>query len=225
MHTKSIFQRILLRRALRITHCSFAIYLIAACAYPISATACFDDEKWAALQVNSSPSLLYVWSPRMVLSAHNAVTAQTAAAAHGLAFWAVHDGRVPEAEINQALAQLAAHEDALTRASAQALRDSQPLCSPALAEREAMRHFPSAWVMPSAATSMTPSVVSQSPIVGAMPAFGWAISLAQRLPPATATAAVPAAPGQIAALPSQADTPQSQVGALPLTPTPTPLQP
>ena len=89
----------------------FAIISIAACAYPISAAACFDDEKWAALQANPAPGLLYVWSPRMVLSAHNAATAHTAATARGLAFWAVHDGRVPEDEINQALAQLATHPD------------------------------------------------------------------------------------------------------------------
>ena len=231
-----------------------AIILIAACAYPISAAACFDDEKWAELQTNPAPGLLYVWSPRMVLSAHNAATAQTAAAARGLTFWAVHDGRVPEAEINQALAQLAAHPDVATRASAQALRHSQPLCSPALAEREALRHFPTAWVTPSAAASIAPDVSSSvasllptatataTAIVGAMPAFAWAISLDQRLPhgsaPASVFANAPAAPapqpvesGQTAPLPSQsntppnrtaerpakADTPPSQASAKPLT--------
>ena len=214
----------------------FAIISIAACAYPIRAAACFNDEKWARLQANSTPSLLYVWSPRMVLSAHNATIAHTAATARGLAFWAVHDGRVPEVEINQALAQLATHPDGATRASAQALAGSQPLCSPALIEREALRHFPTAWVTPGAATGMasdvSSSVASHSPtaIVGAMPAFGWAISLAQRLPPGSANAFVsadePAAAasqpasklvqsGQTAPLPSQADTPSSRTAARP----------
>ena len=217
-----------------------AIILIAACAYPISAAACFDDEKWAELQTNPAPGLLYVWSPRMVLSAHNAATAQTAAAARGLTFWAVHDGRVPEAEINQALAQLAAHPDVATRASAQALRHSQPLCSPALAVREALRHFPTAWVTPSAAASIAPDVSSSvasllptatataTAIVGAMPAFAWAISLAQRLPhgsapaPASVFANAPAAAapqpvesGQTAPLPSQSNTPPNRTAERP----------
>ncbi len=113
----------------------------------------------------------------MVLSAHNASAAQAAAAALGLQFTAVHDGRLNATEVADALVQLAQHPDTSIRASAVVLQGSQSLCSPALVERDALRHFPTAWVVRAA---NAPSA-SDLAIIGAMPAFAWAISLRQRL--------------------------------------------
>lgn len=178
---------------------SLTMLLVAACAYSTVSLACFDDKKWNALQTEGPASLLYVWSPRMVLSAHNAATAQAAAAAQGLQFIAVHDSRLAATEVAQALHKLATHPEAATRASAAALQGSQPLCSPTLVERDALRHFPTAWVAgagrarlqttnanisASAATVAAATGarnISENAMVGAMPAYAWAISLRQRL--------------------------------------------
>ena len=181
-----------------------AIFLVAACAHSAGVLACFDDKKWQSLQSSDVGTLLYVWSPRMVLSAHNAATAQAAASALGLQFTAVYDGRLNPEEVAEALQQLAKHPDAGTRASASALRYSQPLCSPALEQRDALGHFPTAWVVraftsPAQPAQQNGQVVQQNALaarqgnatvprqqsdlamIGAMPAFAWDLGLRQRL--------------------------------------------
>ncbi len=161
---------------------NITIILIAACAYSTLATACFSDENWAQLQSGSRATLVYVWSPRMVLSAHNAATALAAADAQGVQFAAVHDGRLAGQEIIDALAQLAQHPDPKARASAAALQATQPLCSPLLVDRDALRHFPTAWVVQRSDGKVLPKNDKQHyAIVGAMPDFAWDLSLRQRL--------------------------------------------
>jgi hypothetical protein len=61
---------------------------------------------------------------------------------------------------------------------------SQPLCAASLLERDALRHFPTAFVV-------QPSGVHRHPIVGAMPDAAWASSIAQRLDAQSKAAAQP----------------------------------
>ncbi len=154
----------------------FAIYFIAAYTSICWATACFDDENLAALDVQQPQgALVYIWSPRMVLSAQHAASAQRQALLHGLVFVPLHDGKVGAGEIQAALAHMAQRGDAPLVASAQALATSQALCAASLQARDALRHFPTAFVVQSAR-------VHRHPIVGAMPEPAWAHSIAQRLP-------------------------------------------
>ena len=85
----------------------FAIILVAIQVISSPAYACFDDKKLANLQQSESASLLYVWSPRMVLSATQAHLAFEAAKTEGLAFVPIVDGRIPVAEWQSALQTLA----------------------------------------------------------------------------------------------------------------------
>jgi hypothetical protein len=85
---------------------------------------------------------------------------------------ALHDARVGSAEIAAARERLQA--DGLA-ASAEALRDSQPLCSAVLDARDATRHFPTALVM------NAQGVLHPNAVVGAMPRIAWRESLRQRL--------------------------------------------
>lgn len=133
------------------------LFFVAACVVNTPATAqnrwCFSDQELRGL---SGHTLVYVWSPRMMYSVTNMQTASEAAAAAGLSFVALHDARVPENEL-----------PALAAAS-------RALCSAHLIEREALRHFPSAFVV-------TSGGVHAYPIVGAMPLHAWVSSIDQRL--------------------------------------------
>lgn len=149
-----------------------AAIFVATYALPMRADTCFDDKKLHQLQRNSQAIVLYVWSPRMLLSAQHAQTVQRQAHELGMTWVALHDPRVGEAEITATRERL--QRDGLA-ASSQALRDSQPLCSGALESREASRHFPTALVM-NAQGSLHPH-----PIVGAMPRSAWRESLRLRL--------------------------------------------
>jgi hypothetical protein len=120
-------------------------------------------------------SLVYVWSPRMVLSAQHAATVRKEAAKSGLSFVPVHDPRVPLAEVQAALQALSTAPESETRQSAEALGSTQPLCSPRLQQLEALRHFPSAFVIDGQG-SLPPL-----PLVGAMPAAAWSKGLSLRL--------------------------------------------
>jgi hypothetical protein len=152
-----------------------AIFLIAAYAQPVWSNPCFDDENLAQLGLLSPVgALVYVWSPRMVLSAQHAASAQRQARQQGLVFVPLHDGRVGDGEIQSALTQLAGPGDASLAASAQALARSQSLCAPGLLARDALRHFPTAFVVQGTDTH-------RHPIVGAMPESAWAHSIALRL--------------------------------------------
>jgi hypothetical protein len=134
---------------------------------------CFDDEKLQSLAMrggNDTGTLIYVWSPRMVLSVSQATSAAQAARAQGLDVLAVHDARVPQAEIQQALLAIQRSNPE----ASQALKSSEPLCSESLQKADAQRHFPSAFVLTARGTH-------RFPIVGAMPPDGWRESIAQRL--------------------------------------------
>jgi hypothetical protein len=152
-------------------------FLVAACAINTPAAplreVCFDDEKLQNLAMrggNDTGTLIYVWSPRMVLSVTQAASAAEAARALGMDVLALHDAHVSHSEIQQAL-------QAIQRTSPQtsrALQGSEPLCSASLLKADALRHFPTAFVLTARGTH-------RFPIVGAMPPAAWRSSIAQRL--------------------------------------------
>jgi hypothetical protein len=157
----------------------FAILFIATQAVSATANACFDDKKLDIQmhpQQGSSGSLLYVWSPRMVLSATQAHLAADAAKAAGLQFVPLVDGRLPAIEWQSALRTLAATQPK----DAEALATSEPLCSSKLVEKDAYSHFPTAFVVKSG--DMPPNV-HPNRLIGAMPAQFWAQGIQERLRP------------------------------------------
>ena len=148
----------------------FAIIFIAIKAISTPAKACFDDKKLADIQLSASTSLLYVWSPRMVLSATQAHLAANAAKAEGLAFVPLVDGRVPTTEWQAALHTLAATQPL----NAAALVATQVLCSPKLLEKDAYAHFPTAFVAKS-------GDLHSNRLIGAMPIQFWRQGIRERL--------------------------------------------
>jgi hypothetical protein len=167
------------------------LLLIAVCAINTTATAqndsCFDDQHLLRLQSSSKQrgALVYVWSPRMVYSVHNAAIASRAAAAAGLDFVVLHDMRVPsnelqevrfsgESKATQHSSEPLAKIDLATPPFVSPLESSLPLCAPQLIQRDALRHFPTAFVI-------TARGIHPHAIVGAMPWSAWASSLDQRL--------------------------------------------
>jgi hypothetical protein len=147
-----------------------AIFFIAIQATNSPAKACFDDKKLADALQSETTSLLYVWSPRMVLSATQAHLAADAAKAEGLAFVPLVDGRMPAAEWQSALRTLAATQPL----DAAALAATQVLCSAKLLEKDAYAHFPTAFVAKSG--DMHPNR-----LVGAMPVQFWRQGIRERL--------------------------------------------
>ena len=148
----------------------FAIILIAITAINTPAIACFDDAK---LDIQTRPqegSLLYVWSPRMVLSAAQAHLAADAAKAAGLKFVPLVDGRLPAVEWQSALRTLSATQPK----DAEALAMTEPLCSPKLVEKDAYAHFPTAFVVKNG--DMHPNR-----LIGAMPTQFWTQGIQERL--------------------------------------------
>jgi hypothetical protein len=148
----------------------FAIIFIAILAINTPATACFNDEKFGASIRLQQPSLLYVWSPRMVLSATQAHLAAEAAKAAGLKFVPLADGRLPAVEWQSALRTLSATQPK----DAEALATTEPLCSPKLVEKDAYAHFPTAFVVKSG--DMHPNR-----LIGAMPIQFWTQGIQERL--------------------------------------------
>jgi hypothetical protein len=151
----------------------FAIFFIAAQAINTPAIACFNDEKLADFVDSQHNSLLYIWSPRMVLSATQAHLAADAAKAEGFKFVPLVDGRLPASEWQSALRTLAASQPI----DAEALADTQVLCSPKLVEKDVYAHFPTAFVVQN--TSIHPNR-----LIGAMPAHFWRQGIQERLNPA-----------------------------------------
>ncbi len=148
----------------------FAIIFIAVQAINTPAIACFDDVKLGYSTRLQQPSLLYVWSPRMVLSATQAHLAADAAKAAGLKFVPLVDGRLPASEWQSALRTLAASQPK----DAEALATTEPLCSPKLVEKDAYAHFPTAFVVKSG--DMHPNR-----LIGAMPVQFWTLGIQERL--------------------------------------------
>ena len=133
------------------------------------------DITWpAAVKKKGQGRLLYLWSPRMVLSVLHAAAVQQVARQQGLVWVAAADPRVPVDEWQAALA-------AAPAAAQMALRDSQPLCDVRLlAQAQTLRHFPTAWVY-----TFSPEAgwqVQGTPIVSAMPPAFWQEAVAERLP-------------------------------------------
>jgi hypothetical protein len=167
----------------------FALIMIAVCASPAWSNGCFDEKNLVHAMHQAGrarPALLYVWSPRMVYSVQNMAQAATAAANAGMDFIALHDNRVPPAELlalstgqpsaaHLSAAPLSAAEAATSGASP-LLHSSLALCAQQLIDRDALRHFPTAFVI--AARGLHPH-----PIVGAMPLTAWQQSIALRLTP------------------------------------------
>ncbi|MEY4910718.1 MAG: hypothetical protein RL761_381 [Pseudomonadota bacterium] len=148
----------------------FAIFFIAIQAINTPAIACFDDVKLDNLIRSQPNSLLYVWSPRMALSATQAHLAADAAKAVGLRFVPLADGRLPAVEWQSALRTLAT----LQPLDAEALAMTEPLCSPQLLEKDAYAHFPTSFVVSNG--DMHPNR-----LIGAMPANFWVQGIQERL--------------------------------------------
>jgi hypothetical protein len=127
---------------------------------------CFADANLAGMP----RAMVYVWSPRMVLSATEAGQALSGAAALGLAFVPVVDGRLPLAEWQSAMTRLAG----LSPDSARALAETRPLCATELISNDAYRHFPTAFLVVN-------DKVHPATLVGAMPAAFWQEGLRLRL--------------------------------------------
>jgi hypothetical protein len=209
-----------------------ATFFIAFTAISAWSTACFDDNSLQTLDLQPTQGvLLYVWSPRMVLSAQHAATAQRQAQLHGLRFVPLHDAGVPQAEVQAAGRRLlslglnaasspsagsanstgSSHGATVAKPvqissysrSANALADSQPLCAANLLVRDALRHFPTAFVVQA-------SGVHRYPIIGAMPEAAWASSIAQRLNPTVALSPVPRASSLVAPRPDPLANPSTK---------------
>lgn len=165
---------------------------------PSAMPTCFGEAQWLALQRSTAHPfgqgaadkvLLYVWSPRMVFSAVHAHEVQQEAQALGLRFVPVHDGRLPAEEVAQALAVLpqklqkpqnlvpgSAAPQPHSHLHPHPLQTSVPLCAPSLVERDAYRHFPTAWVVQHGSFHPVP-------LVSAMPPRFWRMGLLERLQP------------------------------------------
>lgn len=137
--------------------------------------------QWQAVAINwSVPAagqrgiLLYLWSPRMVLSVQHAAQMQAAAQSLGLRWQAMHDPRISAQEIASTLQ--AAAVSAQVR---KVLDASVPLCdADLLAQGQTLRHFPAAWVYQQNATrGWLPRGL---PIIGVMPLVFWRQAIAER---------------------------------------------
>jgi hypothetical protein len=163
----------------------FALFLIALYAVNTSASECFDEKSLSQLSAaNQRGTLIYVWSPHMVYSVQQMPLAARIAAASGLDFVTVHDSRVPQSELYRTrsnrfelqpdMAIKLEDEDLATPPFPPIFDASRPLCAATLLKNEALRHFPTAFVV-------TAQGVHRHAIVGAMPPSAWRISIAQRL--------------------------------------------
>ncbi len=208
-----------MRRKAQLVVCCKVIttIFIASCAVNTRATTCFDDKKLFAVTQQAN-ALVYVWSPRMVLSAQQAAAVQQQAQQQGLQFVAVHDTQVPQAEIDAARSRLAASTDSVVQRSAVSLQSSLNLCANALLQRDALRHFPTGFVLRSHNSHAS---VHRYPVVGAMPETAWGSSLAQRMAdgagfePLAAAATTPANPVQASAAPPSQCIPANTFTPLP----------
>jgi hypothetical protein len=116
--------------------------------------------------------LLYLWSPRMVLSVQHAAQVRQIAADAGWRWQAVRDPRVPADEGAAAL-------KAAAPAAQAALQGSPALCDAALlAQGQSLRHFPTAWLW--RFDAQTAWQQQGRPIVGVMPPAFWQQALAER---------------------------------------------
>ena len=136
--------------------------------------------QWQAVSVPhlselaSHQRLLYLWSPRMVLSVLHAHEVKQVAQDLGLQWQAASDPRVPAPELATAWAAMPAGVQT-------ALAGSQPLCDAVLlAQGQSLRHLPTAWVLrwDAAGQRWQPQGL---PIVSAMPPVFWRQAVHERL--------------------------------------------
>lgn len=152
------------------------------------AIACFDDVILSKLTLDSRPSLVYVWSPRMVLSVTQAHLAAEQAKLLGLHFVPVVDGRLPAPEWLGALKKMANTPGV----DVSVLSASETLCSAQLIDKDAYLHFPTAFVLQN-------GQIHPQKLVGAMPANFWSMGIRMRLQaPSPAEQCIP--PNQFIAL-------------------------
>ena len=153
----------------------FAILLVAIQAIITPATACFDENKLEKQLETTPSSLIYVWSPRMVLSVTQAHLAAEQAALLGMQFVPLVDGRISAAEWQGAIKKVA-EGDKTSADEVAVLGASQVLCARSLIEKDAYLHFPIAFVAQN-------GQIHPSKLVGAMPAKFWRMGIAARQTP------------------------------------------
>jgi hypothetical protein len=150
----------------------FAIIFVAIQVYITPAIACFDDILLSNTLQAQHNSLLYVWSPRMALSATQARLAAASSSASGLQFVPLVDGRIPASEWQEALLTLAKSSPS----DAEVLANSQVLCAPKLIDKDAYAHFPTAFIVKG-------GEIHPNRLIGAMPANFWMLGIQERLQP------------------------------------------
>jgi hypothetical protein len=165
---------------------------------------CFDDQSLQAAQQRGDSALIYVWSPRMVLSATEAGHVRQSAAEQGLDFWPLHASNLPEPERLAAIAHLQQRElDSVPAPLGLSAEPSAELAAKAQAEPASLstssssnsaaqvlqgsRPLCAASLLALEATRHFPTAFVLShgqlqpyPIVGAMPATAWQVALRQR---------------------------------------------
>ncbi len=154
-----------------------ALGLACSLGLPLQAVACADLPAMppsGAAWAEGSEALLYVWSPRMVLSAQHAGEVAAVAADLGMVFVPALPPQIEATESEQALAALAADWPT----AAQALQASAPLCSAALqAKLRAVPHYPTAWLWRWQGGQWQQQ---GRRIISAMPPAYWRLALAER---------------------------------------------
>ena len=161
----------------------FAILFIAIQAIITPAKACFNDENLQSLLKTSPHSLIYVWSPRMVLSVTQAHLAAEQASLLGMQFVPLVDGRISAAEWQSALKK-AAELNPSSANDVAVLSGSDALCAANLIDNDAYLHFPTAFVTQN-------GQIHPQKLVGAMPAHFWRIGITVRQMPAMTSGMMP----------------------------------
>ena len=143
---------------------------------PAGASAQLESAPCALTAPADQPALLYVWSPRMVLSVEHAGAVRAQAHSLGLRWQPVHDPAIAAEELQAALGS---QVHGSQRANYRALKDSQALCNADLiGQQHALRHFPTAYVLYRQGGEVH---IAGEAIVGAMPLAFWRLALQQRL--------------------------------------------
>ena len=143
------------------------------------AAACWTDADLLALEETQANAVVYVWSPRMVLSVLHADDVAKQARESGLRFVPIVDGRVPEAEWRLALSAIATKAPINQSGLGQSLQSTINACASRLTALDAYQHFPSVFLIRSGR-------LQPEKWTGAMNSSTWADAFQQalKLPPA-----------------------------------------
>ena len=109
----------------------------------VFANNCWSDADLSALEKTQISAVIYIWSPRMVLSVLHADEVAKQASAAGLGFVPIVDGRVPDAEWQQALQAVGV----IKAGVGGSLKTTKPLCDGRLITLDAYQHFPSVFLV------------------------------------------------------------------------------